>query len=183
MNRLPLFCGLLFLVFFEPAGMKAQLRQLRVEVVQDLSFGIFGPNLFPLPITVEVVQDLSFGSFYVGANGGTITITPEGTRTTTGTIVPLATSTETPAIFEVRSLTLFPRRVHIVFPASVYLTRSGGSERIVVNNFKSDKPSGFWSSLFLTQRVNVGATLTVQGLSSNPPGNYAGTFSVTFAYE
>jgi hypothetical protein len=161
MNRLPLFCGLLFLVFFEPAGMKAQLRQLRVEVVQDLSFG----------------------SFYVGASGGTITITPEGTRTTTGTVVPLAISTEAPAIFEVRSITLIARWVHIVLPASAYLTRSGGSERIVVNNFKSDKPSGFWSSLFLTQRVNVGATLTVQGLSSNPPGNYAGTFSVTFAYE
>ncbi len=161
MNRLPLFCGLLFLAFFEPTGMKAQLRQLRVDVVQDLSFG----------------------SFYVGASGGTITITPEGTRTTTGTIVPLSTSTEAPAIFEVRSITLIARWVHIVLPASAYLTRSGGSERIVVNNFKSDKPSGFWSSLFLTQTVKVGATLTVQGLSTNPPGNYTGTFSVTFAYE
>jgi hypothetical protein len=159
MNRLPLFCVLLFLAFFEPTGMKAQ------------------------PLRVNVVQGLSFGSFYVGANGGTITITPGGTRTTTGTIVPLATSTETPAIFEVRSLTLFPRRVHIVFPASVYLTRSGGSERMIVTNFKSNKPSdSFWASL-LTQTVNVGATLNVQGPSANPPGKYTGTFSVIFAYE
>lgn len=158
MNRLPLLCGLLFFAFSEPTVMKAQLR-------------------------IDVVQDISFGSFYVGANGGTITITPEGTRTTTGTIVPLATSTETPAIFEVRSLTLFPRRVHIVFPASVYLTRSGGSERMIVTNFKSNKPSdSFWASL-LTQTVNVGATLNVQGPSANPPGKYTGTFSVIFAYE
>ena len=160
MNRLPLFCALLFLAFFEPTGMKAQP-----------------------PLRVNVVQDLSFGSFVIGASGGTITITPEGTRTTTGTIVHLANSTEAPAIFEVSKPGSSKKQVNIVFPASAYLTRSGGSERIVVNNFKSDKPSGFWSSLFLTQRVNVGATLTVQGLSSNPPGNYAGTFSVTFAYE
>jgi hypothetical protein len=160
MNRLPLFCGLLFLAFFEPTGMKAQP-----------------------PLRVNVVQDLSFGSFVIGASGGTITITPEGTRTTTGTIVHLANSTEAPAIFEVSKPGSSKKQVNIVFPVSAYLTRSGGSERIVVNNFKSDKPSGFWSSLFLTQRVNVGATLTVQGLSTNPPGNYTGTFSVTFAYE
>lgn len=158
MNRLPLLCGLLFFAFSEPTVMKAQLR-------------------------IDVVQDISFGSFYAGANGGKITITPEGIRATTGTIVPLATSTETPAIFEVRSLTLFPRRVHIVFPASVYLTRSGGSERMIVTNFKSNKPSdSFWASL-LTQTVNVGATLNVQGPSANPPGKYTGTFSVIFAYE
>jgi hypothetical protein len=159
MNRLRLFCGLLFLAFFEPTGMKAQ------------------------PLRVNVVQGLSFGSFVVGASGGTITITPEGTRTTTGTVVPLAISTEAPAIFEVRSITLIARWVNIVLPASAYLTRSGGRERIVVNNFKSDKPSDSFLVSNVTQRVNVGATLTVQGLSSNPPGNYAGTFSVTFAYE
>jgi len=160
MNRLPLFCVLLFLAFFEPIGMKAQA-----------------------PLRVNVVQDLSFGSFVVGASGGTITITPEGTHTTTGTIVPLAISTVAPAIFEVLKPGSSQKQVNIVFPASAYLTRSGGSERIVVNNFKSDKPSDSFLVSNVTQRVNVGATLTVQGLSTNPPGNYAGTFSVTFAYE
>jgi hypothetical protein len=160
MNRLPLFCGLLFLAFFEPTGMKAQP-----------------------PLRVNVVQDLSFGSFVVSVSGGTITITPEGTRTTTGTIVPLSISTEAPAIFEVSKPGSSQKQVNIVFPASAYLTRSGGSERIVVNNFKSDKPSDSFLVSNVTQRVNVGATLTVQGLSTNPPGNYAGTFSVTFAYE
>ena len=160
MNRLPLFCVLLFLAFFEPTVMKAQQ-----------------------PLQVIVVQDLSFGSFVVGANGGTITITPEGTRTTTGTIVPLAISTEAPAIFEVSKTGNSQKQVNIVFPASAYLIRSGGNERIVVNNFKSDKPSDSFLVSNVTQSVNVGATLTVQGLSSNPPGNYAGTFSVTFAYE
>lgn len=159
MNRLLLFNVFLFLAFFVPTVMKAQLR-------------------------VEVVRDISFGSFYVGANGGTIAITPQGTRTTTGTIVPMASSTEAPAIFQVRSLTLFPRRVHIVFPASAYLIRSGGNEKMILNNFRSDKPSdSFPVSFFLTQTVYVGATLTVQGLSANPPGNYTGNFSVTFAYE
>jgi hypothetical protein len=159
MNRLPLFCGLLFLAFFEPTGMKAQ------------------------PLRVNVVQGLSFGSFVVGASGGTITITPEGTHTTTGTIVPLAISTVAPAIFEVSKPGSSKKQVNIVFPAAAYLTRSGGNERIVVNNFKSDKPSDSFLVSNVTQRVNVGATLTVQGLSTNPPGNYAGTFSVTFAYE
>jgi hypothetical protein len=54
---------------------------------------------------------------------------------------------------------------------------------MIVTNFKSNKPSdSFWASL-LTQTVNVGATLNVQGPSANPPGKYTGTFSVIFAYE
>jgi hypothetical protein len=135
-------------------------------------------------INISKTQDLSFGSFYVGASGGTITITPEGNRSVTGTIIPLAGSSVFPAIFNVSSTFVFSRSVHLVFPASAQLTRVGGSQTMTINNFTSNKPTGFNTCLFCaTVVVRVGGTLQVANLTVNPPGNYRGTLNVMFVYE
>ena len=39
-------------------------------------------------LQVYVIQGLSFGTFAPGPLGGTVTISPEGIRTVTGTIIP-----------------------------------------------------------------------------------------------
>lgn len=135
-------------------------------------------------LNIDKVQDLSFGSFYVGASGGTITITPEGNRSVTGTIIPLAGSSTFPAIFNVSSTFVFSHWVHLVFPTSAQLTRIGGSQTMMINNFTSDKPTGFSSCFFCPKVVvRIGGTLQVGNLTMNPPGNYRGTLNVMFVYE
>lgn len=138
----------------------------------------------PSSLEVYLVQDLSFGSFFTGSSGGAVVITPEGNRTVSGTVIALPLSPGTPAIFEV---SLVPNRmVHISFPSSVTLRRTGGSEGMTVTGFTSDKPG----NSFVTKGghpfinpVRVGATLNVGNADNHPAGNYTGSFTVTFIEE
>ncbi|NSW95840.1 MAG: DUF4402 domain-containing protein, partial [Bacteroidales bacterium] len=43
----------------------------------------------PRPIRIDLVQNLSFGAFYQGPSGGSITIDPTGTRSSTGDVIPI----------------------------------------------------------------------------------------------
>lgn len=138
----------------------------------------------PSRLEVYLLQDLSFGSFFTGSSGGTVVITPEDNRIVSGSVITLPLSPGTPAIFEVR---LVPNRmVHISFPSSVTLRRVGGSQDMTVTGFTSDKPGNFFvtqsGSPFLNP-VRVGATLNVGNAGNNPPGNYTGSFPVTFVEE
>jgi hypothetical protein len=141
---------------------------------------------FPPPSQLQVFanQELAFGSFFTGSSGGTGTISPSGTRSVTGTVVNLALSPGSAAIFDLR---LVPGRiVHIVFPASAQLTRIGGGETMTITNFTSDKPGNSFvtaASHPFINPVQVGATLNVQNSSVNPSGDYTGSFNVTFIQE
>jgi len=154
-----LYCGLAYLMFFSPA-IKAQ-RSIFFEA--------------------DPIQGLSFGSFYGGLSGGTLTVTPEGICLTSGTIVALANSIYSPAIFEIRSL--IPQIVHMVLPSSEHLTRSGGKETITITNFTSDKLFNIFIVSPFPRTVHIGATLKVQSPTLNPPGNYKGTFTIIFVHE
>ena len=141
---------------------------------------------FPPPNQLQVFssQGLGFGSFYTGSSGGSVTISPTGGRTTSGTVVGLMTDPGMPAIFNVR---LVPGRlVHIQFDASATLTRMGGSETMIIDSFVSDKPGNSFvtsSGHPFVNPVQVGAKLNVGTISANPAGNYQGVFSVTFIQE
>ncbi|MGC9354126.1 MAG: DUF4402 domain-containing protein [Mariniphaga sp.] len=141
---------------------------------------------FPPPSQLQVYanQELAFGSFFTGTSGGTVTISPTGTRSVTGTVVGLALSSGSAAIFDLR---LIPGRiVHIVFPVSAQLTRIGGGETMTITNFISDKPGNSFvttASHPFINPVQIGATLNVQNSTVNPPGDYTGTFTVTFIQE
>ncbi|HOT65283.1 MAG TPA: DUF4402 domain-containing protein, partial [Dysgonamonadaceae bacterium] len=68
-------------------------------------------------LQVYVVQGLSFGTFVPGPMGGTVTISPDGNRTVSGTIIPLAGSNGSCAIIEIEAP---PNRlIHIEFPKSI----------------------------------------------------------------
>lgn len=141
---------------------------------------------FPPPSQLQVYanQELSFGSFFAGTSGGTVTISPTGTRSVTGTVVELAQSPGTPAIFDLR---LVPGRVvHIVFPASAQLVRKGGGGVLMLTDFTTDKPGNSFVTTAAHPFINpvqVGATLNVRGPNENSSGDYMGTFSVTFIQE
>ncbi len=144
-----------------------------------------GQNMpFPPPNQLQVfaVQQLSFGSFFPGSSGGTVIVSPTGSRSSTGTVV-LAGGAAYQAIFEVR---LIPGRlVQIQIGPSVQLLRIGGGGMMTMQIGPTDKGTSFVTTGGHPFRnpVGVGGTLTVGDIMANPAGSYEGSFSVTFIQE
>ncbi len=173
---------------------KSRLRRILIclhgffILVCFLSFSgtSFGQSPFPPPNQLQVfaTQELNFGSFFAGSTGGEVIVSPEGSRSTTGSVMELALSPGMPAIFDVR---LIPGRiVHISFPQSAMLTRIGSSESIMISGFMSDKQGNYFvttSAHPFINPVKVGATLHVGGGVATRSGDYVGSFTVTFVQE
>lgn len=141
-----------------------------------------GPENPPRPVIIYVnpAQGLNFGAFYQGGSGGTITVYPNGSRSTTGSVIQTSQGFSfSPAIFEVDAEpgTL----VTILNGPNVTLTGSnGGTMTLTIGN--ADPPSPFIATATSPSRtlIRIGGTLTIGNPLANPPGNYNGTFSVTF---
>ena len=131
-----------------------------------------------IPITLANSQDLQFGRLMRGATPGTVIITPAGARSATGGVsLVVAGSTQTQAIF---TATGEPNATYaITLPVST--TLAFGANTMTVNTFTST-PSGTGTlAVGGTQVINVGATLNVTAAQAS--GAYAGTFTVTVAYN
>jgi len=143
------------------------------------------PSLPGRSITVTATQAINFGAFCLentGSGGGTVQIDWQGNRSATGQIVLLNTDTYQPAIFEIQLCQ--GRNVIITYPATTLLTGSNGGS--VTLNIGPTEKGGNGASFqvntdcnFVT-RLRVGGTLTIGNNSSNPGGNYIGSFSITF---
>lgn len=138
----------------------------------------------PVELQVFVIQGLSFGTFSPGTLGGTVIISPDGTRTVSGTIIPLSNSNGSCAILEIEAP---PNRlIHIEFPKSVQFKGNDKGKNITISNFISDKPN----NSFITtadappyrNTVRVGATLTVQNSAENISDEYVGSFHFIVTY-
>ncbi|SDO48122.1 protein of unknown function [Pedobacter steynii] len=141
-----------------------------------------GPENPPRPVVIYVnpAQGLQFGAFYQGAMGGTVIIYPNGTRSTTGSVIQTNQGVSfSPAIFEVDAEpgTL----VTIVNGPDVTLNGSNGGT-ISLHIGTADPASPFIATQTSPGRtqIRIGGTLTLTSPLANPPGNYSGTFSVTF---
>jgi hypothetical protein len=131
-------------------------------------------------VSVYAAQNMSFGAFSPGAAGGSVIISAEGTRSTTGTVntynmgVPFFQ-----AIFEVEA----PENsiISIMNGPDVTLTGSnGGSMSLKIGSSIPASPFNIQASPSGKTEVLMGGTLTVGTALSNPPGNYVGNFYVTF---
>ena len=131
-------------------------------------------------VSVYPIQDLSFGAFILGNTGGSVTVSHNGNRSSTGDLI-LANL----GVF------YFPATIEIEAPAGTIISilngpntqlsgSNGGS--VTLSLGASDKGSSFTTTVSAPQRttVSIGGTLTVGNQQSNPAGNYSGTFSVTF---
>jgi hypothetical protein len=163
----------------------------KISIVIVFSIGFFlvafsanaqDPENPPRPVVIYVnpAQGLNFGAFYQGGTGGTVIVYPNGSRSTTGSIIQTSQGFSfSPAIFEVDAEpgTL----VTIVNGPDVTLTGSNGGT-IVLSIGSADPPSPFIAVATSPSRtlIRVGGTLTIGNPLVNPPGNYNGTFSVTF---
>ncbi len=170
---------------------KANTNKITVFLLLIVSAGIIGiPTAtaqnapFPPPNQMQIfgVQGLSFGDFTTGSSGGSVIISPEGFRTSTGTVL-LMGGNFNQAIFEIK---LIPGRlVQVVLGPQIELMRMGGGGSMTMQVGPADKGPSFVTNaphpFFNT--VNVGGTLNVGTSASNPPGNYEGQFNVTFIQE
>ncbi|RQO66031.1 hypothetical protein DBR43_27710 [Pedobacter sp. KBW06] len=145
-------------------------------------FAALGPENPPRPVVIYVnpAQGLQFGAFYQGGTGGSVIIYPNGSRSTTGSVIQTNQGVSfSPAIFEVDAEpgTL----VTIVNGPDVTLNGSNGGS-ITLHIGSSDPGSPFIATQTSPGRtqIRIGGTLTLTNPLANPPGNYSGTFSVTF---
>ena len=136
----------------------------------------------PRPITVAVstLQHLNFGTMIPIGSGGTVTVTYDGARTFSGSIILPPTGTfSSPALFQVTALpgTL----ITINNGPDVFLSGSnGGTLRLTIGPSKIGSP---FITTSASTDVFVGGTLTVGSIIANPAGYYQGTFTVTFIQQ
>ncbi|ACU62347.1 DUF4402 domain-containing protein [Chitinophaga pinensis] len=133
----------------------------------------------PISITKDV--DMNFGNVAVRSSaGGTVVLTPAGTRTTTGGVtLPTTAGTVTAASFTVNGTSGY---TYVITLPTTPLTITSGANTMTVTAFTSD-PSGTGTLTGGTQVLNVGATLNVS--AAQPAGQYvSGTpFNVTVNYN
>ena len=137
----------------------------------------------PRPIALQVIigQGLIFGAFYSGTTGGTVTVSSTGSRSTTGSIIPITLgSAPAPAIIQVKGN--IGTLVTISNGTDVSLT--GSSAGSINLHLESSYPtSPFIINTANWMDIRIGGTLTVGVPGSNPPGSYNGTFNVTFIQQ
>jgi hypothetical protein len=137
----------------------------------------------PIKIYSYPEQGLQFGAFCQGIIGGTVIITPDGSRTTTGDIVQLSLGhLFSAAFFEVEGEP--GTRVTILKGSDVILLgNTGGTLTLELGDSDPLSPFIITSGPPSRTQVRIGGTLHVGSPLANPPGNYNGTVSITFIQE
>jgi hypothetical protein len=137
----------------------------------------------PVILTANNAFPLAFGAFSPGAGGGTVIISPGGTRTSTGDVILLNLGyAYSSAMFYIRAN---PGSViSLMITSPVTLIRGGGGS-LTLNLGGTQPASPFITTLPWPQQTTllVGGTLTVGPIGANPAGQYNGTFSVTCIQE
>jgi len=132
-------------------------------------------------ISVTEIQQLSFGQFSPLANGGSVTISPRGSRTTNGSIIV----TENPVhqgIFSVSGTQ--DNKLNVLLPTNyVYIYHQNGVNSMYLDNWKVEMPNNGYSESSKNFIVNIGSTIHVAPIESNPVGLYIGSYPVVFFYN
>ncbi|HCV15588.1 MAG TPA: hypothetical protein DF637_04570 [Rikenellaceae bacterium] len=141
--------------------------------------------------TAEVIQALAategsalnFGRFSPESSGGEIRLTPDGVRSSTGSVA-LSGGLYNPASFYLTGQPDFS--IVINLPAApILLTNSVNGKTMTVLNWESIPSTA--SSIKIQSsgilNINIGATLRVGNMIDNPVGLYSGTYIVTFSYN
>ena len=137
----------------------------------------------PGSISVFTLQNMSFGAFTQGASGGNVIVSNTGSRSVTGTVVALNLGIAYfHSIFEIEAPT--GTIISILNGPNATLTGSnGGTMSMQINNSSPASPFSTVAAPSARTQVKIGGTLTVGNSTASPPGNYTGTFFVTFNQE
>jgi len=135
-----------------------------------------------VPMALNKVKDLNFGSVLADPLGpGSLTLSPEGVRTTTGGLfLPATTGKVRPAHFHVIGEGSYT--FAITLPTSITITHTDAVNTMTIDGFTSS-PSGSSSMITGYKDLKVGATLHVG--ADQKAGKYtSGTaFDVTVNYD
>ena len=139
----------------------------------------------PVPIEVEVraAQFLNFGSFTVGPNGGTVTVSPSGSRTSNNDIYLLNLgATHSYAIFDVYANpgTIIEIQPHMETTLS---GPSGSDVRLKVDIYQDIIPGPTFIVTESPKEVIVGGSLHINSQAAGPPGSYNGNLRLTFIHQ
>ncbi|MGK2908592.1 MAG: DUF4402 domain-containing protein [Sphingobium sp.] len=132
--------------------------------------------------TMTTVQDLSFGAFVAG-EGGTVTISPHGTRTGSGDVTLITGgqfSQGGAAAFDLLGTPNALYQIMLPSDGSVKLTGSRGGI-MSLSAFTSSPAETSQLNQLGNQTLLVGATLVVS--SNQTAGSYSGSFSVTVVFQ
>lgn len=161
-------------------------RQIAVLIVMFMFYHEAScQEMPPRPISVYInpAQGLSFGAFIHGASGGSVIIYPSGSRSTTGSVVPMNMGySYSAAIFEIDANpgTL----VSLAYGSFSTLTGSnGGTMTLQAEGSYPQSPIVTNAVPPARTLVYIGGILTVGNALANPPGSYSGSFTVNFIQE
>ncbi|MFZ4400312.1 MAG: DUF4402 domain-containing protein [Bacteroidales bacterium] len=137
-------------------------------------------QIVPL-IGVTEIQQLSFGQFSPIASGGSITITPQGSRTTDGSVVVTEAAVHQ-GVFSVSGTQ--DNKLNVLLPITpVYIYHQNGVNFMYLDSWTVEMPNGGTSESNKNFIVNIGSTIHVSPIESNPIGFYLGTYPVVFFYN
>jgi len=134
-------------------------------------------------LTANETDQLSFGRFSPEWGGGNIIITPDGARSSQGSVL-LASGAHSPGRFRVSGAPVSSFTLQLPQGPAV-LINQGTGHTLAVEGWVSDPPAGAVLSTLAdgSRVISIGATLSVGPIDQNPVGLYAGTFQLTFAYN
>jgi hypothetical protein len=137
----------------------------------------------PIAVYANPAQGMIFGAFFQGASGGTVILNPDGSRSSTGSLILANLGYPySPALFEIDANV--GTVVSIMNGPNATLTGSNGGS-ITVHLGVASTGSSFTTTIASPGRTQVwiGGTLLVGNPLANPSGSYSGTFSVTFIQQ
>jgi hypothetical protein len=137
----------------------------------------------PRPISVTwTSQNLSFGAFYQGATGGSVIINSAGGRSSTGDVVLLSMG----YLFSAAVFNVVANPGTVISLLKPTTTLTDGSGHLLTLQIDETSPvSPFVTTVPVTSvtPVYVGGILYIGSPAANPPGDYTGTFDMTFVQE
>jgi hypothetical protein len=144
-----------------------------------LLFATFLPSHVAAQTSLTISRDLdiSFGAVVPGPSSGTVTVTPEGARSSSGGVSLAGSAGVSPSTFTVSGEPALA--FSIVLASST--TLSDGSSTMTVDSFTSSPESTGTLDVSGNREIRVGATLHVAAAQAS--GSYAGGFSVMVAYN
>jgi hypothetical protein len=133
--------------------------------------------------SVYTLQNMNFGAFFQGNAGGTIEISPDGSRTVTGDVIPIYLGIPYyQAIFEIEApvgtIVSVLNNTEVNLPGS-----NGGMLTWKIGNTTPVSPFIITVPAPGRTQIHIGGTLTTAGTNAHPAGSYSGSIFITFNQE
>ena len=134
-------------------------------------------------LTATETSQLNFGRFSPEVQGGKVIVTPDGIRTTNGSVI-LSGGMVNSGIFYITGAPEAAFSIQLPNGPAI-LTHNISSKTMIIDNWISFPQAGKGTGILANgeQFVYLGATLNVGSMLDNPAGLYSGAFNLTFAYN